>query len=261
MVPLVGVPFNLGPLVLLVITKFIIPRSSFVGHLSGIIIGLPLVWGWLDWLTPPVLVSILLALLLYSRDLNVRKYAGYNYGTQYQELPQTSSPHISSAGVDNSVNYGAESGSEREFLEGFLPSEVVNSYMTLKMVSYTCVLWTTAVIIYAAGGELVGAASALGSAAAVSKLVRLITFLGAVLSRLVCAYLAWSASHAKRITLVSDNSDTIKDCILVMVLAWGYALLLLFLDVMALALTLTCWRLIDVSVVGGAMLLCVILFF
>ena len=119
-VPLVGVPFNLGPLVLLVITKFIIPRSSFVGHLSGIIIGLPLVWGWLDWLTPPVLVSILLALLLYSRDLNVRKYAGYNYGTQYQELPQTSSPHISSAGVDNSVNYGAESGSEREFLEGFL---------------------------------------------------------------------------------------------------------------------------------------------
>ena len=80
-------------------------------------------------------------------------------------------------------------GVRGSFSKAFLPSEVVNSYMTLKMVSYTCVLWTTAVIIYAAGGELVGATSALGSAAAVSKLVRLITFLGAVLSRLVFVYL------------------------------------------------------------------------
>ena len=42
--PVIGVPINIGPLILLFITKIIIPRSSFIGHLSGILIGLPLAW-------------------------------------------------------------------------------------------------------------------------------------------------------------------------------------------------------------------------
>ena len=88
--------------------------------LGGIIIGLPLVWGWLDWLTPIVLVSILLALVLYNRNLDVRKYAGYSYGTQYQELPQASSHHMSSAGVDNGVNDSVEDGERKGLSRGLL---------------------------------------------------------------------------------------------------------------------------------------------
>ena len=57
----IDLPVNYGPIVLLVITKIFIPRSSFLGHLSGIIIGFPLAWNMLDWMTPPVLVAILVA--------------------------------------------------------------------------------------------------------------------------------------------------------------------------------------------------------
>lgn len=265
-VPFIGMPFNLGPLVLLVITKFIIPRSSFVGHLSGIIVGLPLVWGWIDWLTPPILVSILLAMLLYSRNLDVRKYAGYSYGTQYQELSQTSSHQIPSAGMDNagrgSHEGGAvnENGNEREFLEGFLSSEVVDRYMTLKKLSYSCVVWSAVVLLYAAGGGLVGAASS-ASTGVVSGWTQLIAVLGTVLTRALFAYLAWSASYAKRITLVSENSDTIKECILLLALTWAFSLFLFFFDLAALVLVVTCWYMVNTSVVGGSASLCVVIFF
>jgi len=56
----VGLPVNFGPFVLLVMTKFILPRTSLVGHLSGILIGYPLAWNALNWLTPPIFVSRLL---------------------------------------------------------------------------------------------------------------------------------------------------------------------------------------------------------
>ena len=133
--------------------------------------------------------------------------------------------------------------------------------MTLKKLSYSCVAWTTVVLIYAVGGECVGAASTFGGAGVVSGWVGITTFLGVVLSRVLFAYLAWSASHAKRIILVSDNSDTIKDCILLIVLAGVYSFFLLFFDVTAFVLIVTCWHLVNVSVVGGAACLCVVLLF
>ena len=43
-IPLIGLPVNFGPVILLFITKIIIPQSSFLGHLAGIVIGLPLSW-------------------------------------------------------------------------------------------------------------------------------------------------------------------------------------------------------------------------
>lgn len=58
-------PVNFGPIILLIFTKIIIPRSSFIGHLSGIIIGYPLAWGGLNWLTPSLLFSICLAAIIY----------------------------------------------------------------------------------------------------------------------------------------------------------------------------------------------------
>ncbi len=68
-VPLVGFPINLGALVLLVVTKFIIPRSSFIGHLAGVIIGYPLAWRMLDFLTPPVLLVLLTTTFVHVQNL------------------------------------------------------------------------------------------------------------------------------------------------------------------------------------------------
>jgi len=67
-------PINFGPIILLVVTKIILPRSSFIGHLSGIIIGYPLAWNLLNWLTPPLLISISIIILIYKYKL----YSIYN---------------------------------------------------------------------------------------------------------------------------------------------------------------------------------------
>ena len=64
--------------VLLIATKFLLPRTSFIGHLSGIIIGYPLAWKALNWLTPPVSYSIF-AMWVISRDwLFVWTFKGYD---------------------------------------------------------------------------------------------------------------------------------------------------------------------------------------
>ena len=75
--PISGFPVNVGPLLLLVVTKVIIPRSSFFGHLSGIIIGYPLAWNGLNWLTPPILFSIIIVIMIYKSNLLPFKFPGY----------------------------------------------------------------------------------------------------------------------------------------------------------------------------------------
>ena len=68
-IPVIGLPVNFGPIVLLVITKVIIPRSSLIGHLSGILIGFPLAWNLLDWMHPLWLLSALAAVyILHARE-------------------------------------------------------------------------------------------------------------------------------------------------------------------------------------------------
>lgn len=68
-IPVVGLPLNLGPVVLLFVTKVIIPRSSFIGHLSGLLIGIPLAWNLLDWMHPLWVISFLTSVyLLFAHD-------------------------------------------------------------------------------------------------------------------------------------------------------------------------------------------------
>ena len=69
LIPVIGFPLNLGPVVLLFLTKVIIPRSSFLGHLSGLLVGVPLAWNLLDWMHPQRIVSFLTSLyLLFAHD-------------------------------------------------------------------------------------------------------------------------------------------------------------------------------------------------
>ena len=79
----IDLPINYGPIVLLVITKIFIPRSSFLGHLSGIIIGFPLAWNFLGWMTPPVLMAILVAtvFLLDYPKLCIWQLPGFEHST------------------------------------------------------------------------------------------------------------------------------------------------------------------------------------
>lgn len=72
-----AIPVNIGPFVLLLFTRLIMPRSSLIGHLSGIIIGYPLAWNMLNWLTTPVLVALILAVYVYTEHLYVWQYPSF----------------------------------------------------------------------------------------------------------------------------------------------------------------------------------------
>ena len=72
-----GLPVNIGPIILLFLTKLIIPRSSFIGHLSGIVIGYPLAWNLLDWMNPPLFLALASAFCIYGRKLFVWRFPGY----------------------------------------------------------------------------------------------------------------------------------------------------------------------------------------
>jgi membrane associated rhomboid family serine protease len=84
--PTSALPINLGPVILLVITKVVIPRSSFLGHLSGILIGYPVAWNALNWLTPPLFFSLLALFVMYQKNLNVKKFPGYELTPDLSEL-------------------------------------------------------------------------------------------------------------------------------------------------------------------------------
>ena len=73
-----ALPVNAGPLLLLVATKLVIPRSSFIGHLSGIVIGYPVAWNALDWLSPPLFLSIVAAGFIYFHALLPWRLPGYD---------------------------------------------------------------------------------------------------------------------------------------------------------------------------------------
>jgi hypothetical protein len=77
-IPLVNLPFNVGPFVLLFITKFILPRSSLIGHLSGIIIGYPLAWNLINWMTPPIFLAICICIYIHVEDLYAWKLPYFN---------------------------------------------------------------------------------------------------------------------------------------------------------------------------------------
>ena len=81
-----GFPVNIGPVLLLIITKVVIPRSSFLGNLSGIVIGYPLAWNLLNWLTPPLAFSLVAAFITYQKKLLPTRFPGYESTAELSEL-------------------------------------------------------------------------------------------------------------------------------------------------------------------------------
>lgn len=90
-----SVPVNLGPFALLLFTKLIIARSSFLGHLSGILIGYPLAWNLLNWLTPPVLVCMLASAYMWKEKLYLfDRNSSANHDELYSNLADFVNPHV-----------------------------------------------------------------------------------------------------------------------------------------------------------------------
>ena len=81
-----SLPVNGGPILILIATKLIIPRSSFIGHLSGIIIGYPVAWNALDWLSPPLFLSLIALGFIYHLQLYPWKFTGFDRYPENNDL-------------------------------------------------------------------------------------------------------------------------------------------------------------------------------
>eukprot|EP00617_Octactis_speculum_P002856 CAMPEP_0185792454 /NCGR_PEP_ID=MMETSP1174-20130828/158940_1 /TAXON_ID=35687 /ORGANISM="Dictyocha speculum, Strain CCMP1381" /LENGTH=369 /DNA_ID=CAMNT_0028487521 /DNA_START=611 /DNA_END=1720 /DNA_ORIENTATION=- len=61
-------PLNFAPIFLLFATSAIMPNASLVGHGAGVLLGYPLAWDFLSWITPPTLAgAVMLAILAHMR--------------------------------------------------------------------------------------------------------------------------------------------------------------------------------------------------
>mmetsp|Transcript_5404 Transcript_5404/g.7975 ORF Transcript_5404/g.7975 Transcript_5404/m.7975 type:complete len:262 (-) Transcript_5404:71-856(-) len=56
----IHVPARLAPFMALIITQLIVPNASFIGHLSGIIVGEMIAWHLFDWFVNPVFIAVLI---------------------------------------------------------------------------------------------------------------------------------------------------------------------------------------------------------
>ena len=53
------IPWSIMPFLSLIMTSLMIPQASFVGHLSGIVIGFLIRWHFFDWITPTLYYNLL----------------------------------------------------------------------------------------------------------------------------------------------------------------------------------------------------------
>lgn len=59
------IPWSILPFVDLVLTYLLVPDSSFIGHLAGIIVGYLIAFGLFDWITPVVFWSFIPWLVIF----------------------------------------------------------------------------------------------------------------------------------------------------------------------------------------------------
>lgn len=71
-------PVSGAPFLSLLLIQILIPNVSFIGHLSGIVLGYLSGWGWFDFITLPLTFSFLACLSLYHlpTDSSIYKIQG-----------------------------------------------------------------------------------------------------------------------------------------------------------------------------------------
>lgn len=161
-------PMNIGPIILLVFTKIIIPQSSFSGHLAGVIIGFPLAWNMLNWMTVQQLAAVLcVGYIARNRErLLLWKLPGFDIT-------------------------GAGSFGEVESMEGFVPSQQLRRFVTLRRLSYCVHACNVCVVL--CGGFWSGLAQAF--------------------PRVVTVFFVYSAVHARRHLWLTDARPTQDSCV------------------------------------------------
>ena len=191
---------------------------------------MPLAWG--GWTGYPACVALLPSgRRIYQKQLDVRKYAAFSrmgdqYDSagqpQYSQVPQIST-HEGGAGrecrwrglLSTSVISPCfcSSATEKGLLEEVAVEEEQARYFRLKRASAGAMVWSLGLCVYAVWG-CAGPCPLRPPSTAILRL--------SGCSR--CSGDPWTAcllaavSHAKRITLLSDNPTTIKDNLLLLVL-------------------------------------------
>lgn len=84
-IPFMGIPFYLTPWISLMITQFIVPNASFVGHFSGIIGGYMIYFQLFSWFSNFLFYCCLIwiiLLILYS----LRNYFSFSHSSFNDEI-------------------------------------------------------------------------------------------------------------------------------------------------------------------------------
>jgi membrane associated rhomboid family serine protease len=69
------IPWSITPFLNIILIQFIIPRASFIGHLSGVIIGFLISWRLFDWITVRLYWNLLPWLVFFFFCSYVRDHA------------------------------------------------------------------------------------------------------------------------------------------------------------------------------------------
>ena len=86
------IPWSIMPFISCIFTSILIPEASFIGHLSGIIIGYLIRWHVFDWVTPKLYFNIMPWIIVLTL-LNYKK--SYRNRFEWLQVSKTAPPRQS----------------------------------------------------------------------------------------------------------------------------------------------------------------------
>lgn len=93
------IPWSISPFLNIIVTSILIPNASFIGHLSGVLIGYLIRWHFVDWITPKLFYNIIpWVLLLFF--INYLKTNSNSFSFIKISKTPFSSTHISNGRIE-----------------------------------------------------------------------------------------------------------------------------------------------------------------
>ncbi|KAK4406248.1 RHOMBOID-like protein 13 [Sesamum angolense] len=96
-----SLPISFAPFESLIFTSIIVPQASFIGHLSGIIVGYAIAWGVIHGMNNYWAVSMLAWIVLIF-ILSLKKSGTYDFG--FLEIESVTDSSLPSVGFPSSRN-------------------------------------------------------------------------------------------------------------------------------------------------------------
>ena len=82
-----NLPWSIAPFVQIIMTSLLIPNASFIGHLSGVIIGYLIRWHLFDWLTPTLYYNLIPWISIFMFLNYVHTYPNYFTFIKISKVP------------------------------------------------------------------------------------------------------------------------------------------------------------------------------